>query len=264
MKFSAGYFFNVPFHENIRLVAEYGFSAVEMLSWQELELEETARVLRENGVTLSAILLSSRSSEIREAVGWKHGIVWEDAREAFVRAFHETADAAEILGAPNIVVITGAERTDASREEQMENCAAALSSVADEAAARGLTLVVEPLNRLVDHEGYFLNTSADAFHLIRRVDSPAVRVLFDIYHQQITEGNLIRNIRDNIDLIGHFHIADNPGRNQPGTGEINYPRVLEAIKSSGYDGYLAFECGSTLPPEELAREMRALTSPYES
>lgn len=264
MIFSAGCFIDASFEEIIRFAAEHGFRAIERLGWCDLDLEKCAGVLRDCGVELSATFLSSRSSEVCEAIGWHRGIVWEDSKAAFERAFEETAEAAEILGARNIVVITGGERDDVSREVQTENCIAALSSVADEAYRRGLTLTVEPLNRIVDHKGYFLNTSADAFDMIRRVNSPAVRVLFDIYHQQITEGNLIRNIRDNIDLIGHFHIADNPGRNQPGTGEINYPRVFEAIRDTGYDGYLTFECGSTVSPEELAHDMRELTRPYEN
>lgn len=263
MRFSAGCFFDADFNENIRLAAQHGFRAIERLSWRELELEATRDVLRENGVELSAIMLESEDEGVREAIGWNHGIVWEDAAEPFVRAFHETLHAAVTLGAKNIVVITGAERKDVSRAVQRDNCIAALRSVADEAQAAGVTVALEPLNRLVDHKNYFLNTSAEAFDIIRAVNSPAVRVLFDIYHQQITEGNLIRNIRENIELIGHFHIADNPGRNEPGTGEINYPRVFEAIRESSYDGYLAFECGSTVPPERLAEAMRALTLPYE-
>lgn len=263
MRFSAGCFFDADFNENIRLVAQYGFGAIERLSWRDLDLEKTRDVLRKNNVTLSAILLDSEDEKAREAVGWKHGIVHEDAEEPFIRAFRETLHAAVTLETKNIVVITGAERDDVSREIQKNNCISALRAVADEALEARVTIVIEPLNRLIDHPNYFLNTSADAFDIIRAVDSPAVRVLFDIYHQQITEGNLIRNIRENIDFIGHFHIADNPGRNEPGTGEINYPRVFEAIKNSGYNGYLAFECGSTVSPESLAKSMRELTLPYE-
>lgn len=263
MKFAAGSFFNTSFYENIRLASEYGFKGIEMLSWQDIDLELTRDTLLKHDMTLSAILLGSRDKTTHAATSWHHGMVHEDAVEPIIKAFRETAEAAKILGTKNIVMITGAERDDISREAQLENCAAALRTIAPMAHEAGLCIVVEPLNRLVDHSGYFLNTSADGFKLIKMVDSPAVRVLFDIYHQQITEGNLIRNITENIDLIGHFHIADNPGRCEPGTGEINYPKVFEAIKKTGYDGWLAFECGRTVSAEEMAKNMRSLTMPFE-
>lgn len=263
MKFAAGSFFNSSFHENIRLAAEYGFKGIEMLSWWDVEAELTRQTLDRYDMTLSAILLGSRDKATHAATSWRHGMVYEDAVEPIVQAFRETAYAAHKLGVSNIVMITGAERDDVSRDAQLENCVTALRTIAPMAEAEGVKIVVEPLNRLVDHPGYFLNTSADAFDLVRAVDSDAVRVLFDIYHQQITEGNLIRNITENIDLIGHFHIADNPGRCEPGTGEINYPKVFEAIKKAGYDGWLAFECGRTVESHEMAEKMRALTALYE-
>ena len=108
-----------------------------------------------------------------------------------------------------------------------------------------------------------MSTSEDAFDLIDRIGSPNVKILFDIYHQQISEGNVIRNIQNNIDLIGHFHIGDNPGRNEPGTGEINYANVFKAIREKGYDRYLAFECGRTVPVPELMVNMHNLIDPFD-
>jgi len=105
----------------------------------------------------------------------------------------------------------------------------------------GKTIVVEPLNVLVNHAGYFLPRSDEAFRILREVASPRVKLLYDAYHQQITEGHLIPNITGNIGLIGHFHIADVPGRNEPGTGEIHYKNVLAAIEKTGYDGYVGCE-----------------------
>ena len=89
-----------------------------------------------------------------------------------------------------------------------------------------------------------------------------VSALFDIYHQQISEGNVIRNITENIDMIGHFHIADNPGRNQPGTGELNYKNIFKAIQNTGYDRWLAFECGRTVEVPDLVRDMHVLIDEF--
>ena len=129
-------------------------------------------------------------------------------------------------------------------------------NIAQELKDAGVTIVLEPLNILVDHAGHFLTTSKEAFEMVKEVNNPYVKVLFDIYHQQITEGNVIRNITENIDLIGHFHIADNPDRNEPGTGEINYINVFKAIKKAGYDRYLAFECGRTVDIPTLMENMK--------
>ena len=93
----------------------------------------------------------------------------------------------------------------------------------------------------MDHAGYYLSRSDEAAEIVNSVDSPNVKILFDIYHQQISEGNLIPNIRAYQELIGHFHLADHPGRHEPGTGEINYHNVLKAIRDVGYDGFVGLE-----------------------
>ena len=104
------------------------------------------------------------------------------------------------------------------------------------------TVVVEkPLNVLVDHQGHYLSTSAEGFAILDEVGSPHVKLLYDIYHQQISEGNLIATIKASAARIGHFHVADVPGRHEPGTGEINYANVLRAIDAAGYGGYVGLE-----------------------
>jgi hydroxypyruvate isomerase len=104
-------------------------------------------------------------------------------------------------------------------------------------------LEVEPLNGLVNHPGHYLQRSDEAVQVIDAVDHPQVKLVFDVYHQQITEGNVIRNATSYVDRIHHYHIADNPGRNQPGTGELNYVSILRAIQDTGFDGFVGLECG---------------------
>jgi hydroxypyruvate isomerase len=91
-----------------------------------------------------------------------------------------------------------------------------------------LTAIVEPLNSLVNHKGFFLTTCVEGAKLIRQVDNPHVRLLFDIYHEQVQEGNMIRTLTEVADLVSVFHVADNPSRNDPGTGEINYRNGLQS------------------------------------
>ena len=108
-------------------------------------------------------------------------------------------------------------------------------------AKANLTAIIEPLNSLVNHKGFFLTTCVEGSKLVREVDNPRVKLLFDIYHEQVQEGNVIRTLTAAADIVAVFHIADNPGRNDPGTGEINYPNVYKAIQKSGYTGYVAME-----------------------
>jgi hydroxypyruvate isomerase len=149
-----------------------------------------------------------------------------------------------------------------SREKQHEICVETMIRLGELAKGHDVTIVMEPLNILVNHMGYYLVTSAEGFQMMREVGSPKVKLLFDIYHQQISEGNLIRNITENIDLIGHFHMGDNPGRLEPGTGEINYTNIFAAIQKTDYDGYLAFECGRSVENDVLCERMHALIDPF--
>ena len=123
----------------------------------------------------------------------------------------------------------------------MEATLAILKALVPIAEESGITFVIEPLNTLVDHRGYSLCHSRDGAELIRSVGHPKIRLLYDAYHMQIMEGNIISTIRELKDAFGYFHIADVPGRCQPGTGELNYPVIIKELKESGYDKYIGFE-----------------------
>jgi hydroxypyruvate isomerase len=110
-------------------------------------------------------------------------------------------------------------------------------------------MVLEPLN-FRDHPGQFLSESPQAYEICKAVNSPACKILFDIYHQQIQEGNLIPNIETCWDEIAYFQIGDNPGRKEPGTGEINYTNVFRFIQKKGYSGILGMEHGNSIAGKE--------------
>ena len=138
-------------------------------------------------------------------------------------------------------------------EQQKKSIIDGLRAAAEIVEREKLLLVLEPLNILVDHAGQFLSSSLEAFEIVKEAGSASVKVLFDIYHQQVTEGNLTANIRDHIDLIGHFHVADVPGRHEPGTGEINYVNLFREIERTGYQGYVGLEY---LPLGEVEEPLR--------
>lgn len=237
---------------------KYGFSALEELGWLHLDLDRARACLDDAGVALSAILFQSHDKEKGELISNHHGIVWQDAHDAFCASIEETLAAALKLNCKNIVVTTGNERSDVSRYVQHTNVVTALRRAAKIVEGTGVQLVLEPLNILVNHKGYYLPTTAEAVDIIDETGSGSVKVLYDVYHQQITEGNVIETIRRNISKIGHIHTGDVPGRNQPGTGELNYRNIFKAIAEAGYEGFVTFECGRTVDAATVSRDMLAL------
>ena len=246
MKFSAaGGWFGKDWYGNIRDGAAYGFKGVEQLGWLGVDMEKAKAVLSETGVVSTAIIIQSETEDNNRKMAWSHGMVWEDTRQIFIDSFRETVAAAKAMNVPNIVATVGNERGDISREAQFQICVDTLKELSAIAEDSGIMIVVEPLNVLVNHMGYFLVTTEEAVRMIDAVGSSNCKVLYDIYHQQISEGNLIGNIQKHIHKIGHFHIGDHPGRQEPGTGEINYKNVLAAIQKTGYDGWLSLEFEGT-------------------
>jgi hydroxypyruvate isomerase len=244
--------------EKIFGAAAQGFTAVEPLCWVKEDLDAAAAAIRSTGCVISAILIQSKDPAVQKLIENGHGIVHEDAKEAFVSAMKETVAAAKIIGCKLIVVTSGNERLDVPRGVQHQNIVDALKEIVPVAEKEGVTVVLEPLNVLVNHKGYYLTATAEGVEIIKEVGSENVRLLYDVYHQQITEGNLIQTIRENIAYIGHIHVGDVPGRNEPGTGEIHYKNVFKAIADTGYDGFVVFECGLTEPLETAYPKLLAL------
>jgi len=244
--------------EKVRAAAALGWKAIEPLCWLGEDLPAARAAIDETGCAISAILVQSADKQAAKLIGNDHGIVHEDAREAFTRAIGETLEAAKTLGCTTIVVTSGNERPGVPREAQHGNIVAALRAALPVIKGSGVQLALEPLNVLVNHKGYYLTTSEEGAQIVKEVGSPQVKLLYDVYHQQITEGNLIDNINRYSRQIGHFHVGDVPGRKEPGTGEINYRNVFRAIAGTGYEGYVVFECGRTEPVEVVTEKMFAL------
>lgn len=159
--------------------------------------------------------------------------------EAVLANVRESLQAAQDLGCPSLIVLAGNAEADRAAQERrlVEN----LKRAAELAEKAGVTLNLEALNSLVDHPGYSVDTSAQGFRIVREAGSEAVKLLFDVYHMQVMEGNLIENITRNIDLIGHFHSAGVPGRHEHFSGELDYRNILKAIEGSGYSRYFGLE-----------------------
>ncbi|HKP87329.1 MAG TPA: TIM barrel protein [Blastocatellia bacterium] len=234
----------MPFLERMERVKQLGYPAFEFWDWKSKDVEAILRKKNELGLEVATIMGS----------GWKQ-MNTEEARKAFASEIQASVATANKLKCKTLIVTTGTEDKGLPRAEQHANYVAALKLAAPYAEAGQVTLVLEPLNTKVDHPNYYLHTAKEGFEILNEVASPAVKMLFDIYHHQIMEGNVIQDITQNISKIAHFHVADVPGRHEPGTGEINYANVFRAIAASSYQGFVGLEFQPSRPAEETLREV---------
>jgi hydroxypyruvate isomerase len=141
-----------------------------------------------------------------------------------------------------MTVVGGDDQPGMSQEQMHANIVAGLKLVAPIAESADVTLILEPMNIRVDHKGHCLYGSEAAVKICREVGSSHVKINWDLYHMQISEGDLCRRLQEGFGEVGYVQLADNPGRHEPGTGEINYSRVLRAVKELGYEGFVGLEC----------------------
>lgn len=159
----------------------------------------------------------------------------------------DIVEVAKRVNATFLTVVLGREDPKLPRDYQTANCIELLRRCCDVVEPHKLVMVLEPLNTKTNHPGVFLSESPHAYQICRAVGRPSCKILFDIYHQQITEGNLIPNIDRCWDEIAYFQCGDNPGRKEPGTGEIHYRNVFDHLARKGYDGIVGMEHGNSMP-----------------
>jgi len=182
----------------------------------------------------------------------------KDTHAELIPKMHAAIDESAANGVPNIIVL-GGEKRGMSYEEGADNCVAYLNAVKAHAEDKGVTLCFEYLNSKVNHKDYIFDHIAWGVDVMKRVNSPRVKILYDIYHAQIMDGDIVRNIRDHFQWIGHFHTGGNPGRKEiDDTQELNYRFVMKAIADLGYTGFVTHEYSPTTGHDamkELAKAM---------
>lgn len=231
--------------ELLEKVAEHGFHGLEYLNWRSVpDVPELLKAQERLGVGISAVCTTF------------FNLVDGSQQQKYLEALGETLAFCKTAGTRSIITQTGQEMIGISREKQTNDMVETLKRCAALCEEAGVVLEVEPLNGLINHPGHFLQYSAESAEVIDRVGSPYIKLVFDVYHQQITEGNVIRNAVAYKDRINHYHIADNPGRKQPGTGELNYVNILKAIKETGFDGFVGLECGYTIDTDEALNQFK--------
>ncbi|MCA9214845.1 MAG: TIM barrel protein [Planctomycetales bacterium] len=212
-----------------KIVQDAGISAFEFWGWWDKDIDQILAAKESRGLEISACCTKFIS------------LVDPAKRAEYLNGLKESIEAAKQLGCNTLISQVGDFRDGVERSEQHASLVDGLKEAASMLVDADVMLVIEPLNDQVDHAGYYLVRSDEAFQIIDEVGCSHVKVVYDIYHQQISEGNLIANITKNIDRIGHFHAAGNPGRNELTIGEINYPQVFDAIKNTEYSGYVGLE-----------------------
>lgn len=241
-----------PFEKRIDIAKKLGFDAVEFWKWTNKDIENVALKVKENDINVSIFNIDSFDTDLSYSLS--RGILNSGDSDGLLKAFGESVPVCRKLGADSMIVLIGETIDGLSYTEQTENIKKCLKAVAPLAQKENINLLLEPLNR-TERKNYFLPFSQPVFDIVKEINCPNIKVLFDIYHQQVTEGGLITKITQNIDLIGHFHVADCPGRHEIGTGEINYANVFKAIKDKNYSRYIGFEFRPTTTSEEALEKI---------
>ncbi|MBT8281912.1 MAG: TIM barrel protein [Muriicola sp.] len=227
----------------LHFMADEGFTAFEdnEMAQRPVQMQNAmAAVMKERGLTMGVFVA--------------HKIYWDspnltsgniELREEFLGQINDAVEVAKRVGAKWMTVVPGHKDLKLRMGYQTSNLISTLKKACAILEPHGITMVLEPLN-FRNHPGLFLTESPQAYEICKAVNSPSCKILFDIYHQQIQEGNLIPNIESCWDEIAYFQIGDNPGRNEPNSGEINYKNVLKFIHEKGFKGILGMEHGNSL------------------
>jgi hydroxypyruvate isomerase len=212
--------------EMCKMAAQLGLKGLDLIGPADWP------VLKENGLLPT---MSPSASGIRD------GINRVENHAKILTGMKESIAKAAAAGAPNVIVLSG-ERKGLPDEQGIENSVKFFNQIKALAEDKGVTLCLELLNSKVNHPDYQCDHTKWGVEVCKQVNSPRVKLLYDIYHMQIMEGDIIRTIKENIQWIGHFHTAGNPGRHEPdATQEINYRPIAQAIVDAGFTGYLAHE-----------------------
>ncbi|AQR73374.1 hydroxypyruvate isomerase family protein [Sphingomonas sp. LM7] len=232
--------------EQIAFAADQGFTAWEdneARSRTVAEQEQMAKALRDRGMKMGVFVASMpKWAQSRPLLGAN-----DDAdREAFLADIRSSIDVAKRLDAKHMTVVTGFLDPKVPQDIQTARVIDVMRRAGDIVAPHGLAMVMEPLNTRTNHPGVYMQTIAQGFAIARGANSPAVKILADLYHEQIQSGNLIPALEMCWSEIGYLQFGDNPGRKEPGTGEIHYANIVKWLRARRYAGVIGMEHGNSI------------------
>jgi hydroxypyruvate isomerase len=216
--------------DRIRYAADAGLRVVEFWGREGRDLTAIARSLGDSGVSLAAFSSEPAGRLVDPAT-----------HEQFLAGVRDSCAVASALGSPNLIVLAGDELLGVPRERQADAIVTGLRLAAPVAESAGVNLVLEALNTRVDHPGYFLSSTLEALDIVRRVESPRVRLLYDVYHSVVMDESPEEILPAIAGSLGHVHVADTPGRHQPGTGVIDWAAFFATLKEIGYESRVGLE-----------------------
>ncbi len=221
-------FNDVPFYDRLSLAKEAGVDAVEFWDPADYDVKKIGAASAKAGIPVVACCLN-KAWDIRMNFPF----------DAVRKNVEKSIALGREMGCSTFIGLSGELecKTDSQKSLLIEN----LKRVAEILERENATVVLEALNSIYNHKGYYLDSSYVGFEIMKAVDSPRVKLLYDVYHMQLMEGNLVNQITANIDYIGHFHSAGVPGRHEPAGSEIYYPRIIKAAEDAGYKGYFGME-----------------------
>lgn len=228
--------------DQLKFAADQGFTAWEdngMMGRPVAEQERIARAMRDLGITMGVFVAHAEWNNPTYALGG------DDNRAALVAQAKAAVEVAKRTNAKWMTVVPGPYDKRLAWDFQTANVIECLRAMAEVFEKDERVMVLEPLNPYRDHPGMFLSKIPQAFMICRAVNSPACKILFDMYHQQITEGNILPNIDAAWSEVAYFQLGDNPGRNEPGTGEMNYRNIFRHLHEKGYAGVVGMEHGNS-------------------
>lgn len=246
-------FTEVPFLERFARARAAGFTAVEYLFPYDWPAEQLAEQLREQGLTQVLFNLPPGDWQAGE-----RGIAClPDRVEEFRAGVDQGITYARVLGNRQLNCLAGLKPADLDGQIAWETLVANVQYAADRFADAGLTLCLEAINSRVDMPGFMLDTTGKVMALLEELDADNVRLQYDVYHMQIMEGDVIRTMECLLPWIGHIQFADNPGRHEPGSGEINFSNVFAALDRMGYQGWVSAEYRPSLVTEDTLSWFRS-------
>jgi hydroxypyruvate isomerase len=229
-------FTDVDYLSRFARAAKAGFKGVEMIVPYEWPKERLAEESKRNGIEVAIMVAPTGDFKAGD-----RGLANNpDRTHEFQQSIGLAIEYAKSLSCSLVNVLLGLKISGLSDEKVRETLTYNLRFAADSFQSEGILLLIEPINNQ-DTPNYLISRTRDALRLIEEINHPNCWLLYDVYHQQITEGNLTKTITDNIDRIAYIQVADNPGRHEPGTGEINFGNLLHSIIDTGYDGWIGCE-----------------------
>jgi hydroxypyruvate isomerase len=241
------WFGSLPFEERFAASAKLGYDAVEFWDFRSKDAAKVAAAAEKAKTQIAQFT----------AWGFSPGMNETKNHDAFLTQLEAACKVAKQWNCQMATVVAGNDVDGMTQQQMLDNVTAALKRAAPIAEANDLMLILEPMNIRHDHKGHCLYGSENAVKICREVGSTHVKINWDLYHMQISEGDLCRRLREGFDQVGYLQLADNPGRNEPGTGEIAYTRVFQEAKALGYKGLVGLECVPKEGEETAARRIYA-------